>query len=212
VSAPGHGPGRRARSAAAAGLLAGLLAPMPAPAGADEIGPGAYCPLPEAGEKPACLEPARAEYGAFFEAVEGGGLDGPDTARVEADVAGGGASENAYLALSSLSYGYYRLAQRVAASPEADPASIARLERWSAVLARAYEASADDPHYREAVQTAAADLQRRMRLGCTDAAGEPAACDSAEAVLRGVDAAAGEVGIRGALRRLLERLLGAGGS
>jgi hypothetical protein len=203
--------GRRTRSAVSAALFAGLVASTPAPAGADEIGPGAYCPLPEAGEKPACLEPARTEYGAFFAAVEGG-VDEPDSAQIEADVTGGGDSENAYLALSSLTYGYYRLAQRVAASPDADPTSIARLERWNALLARAYEASADDPRYREAVEAAAADLHRRMRLHCADAAGAPAACDSTEAVLRGVDAAGREVGIRGALQRLLERLFRTGGS
>ena len=37
-------------------------------------------------------------------------------------------------------------------------------------------------------------------------------CDSTDAVMRGIDAAANDVGIRGALERLLKRILGLGGS
>jgi len=198
---------RGARATAAP--LAGILLSAPAP-GANPIQPGAYCPLPPAGEVSECLQPARVEYDDFFAAVDSGQVDNADSARVEAVVAGGGASDNAYLALSSLSYGYYRLAQRVAATPGANPAAIARLERWNALLARAYETSTDDPHYRDAVHAAVTDLHQRTqaRVGCADAQGQPAKCDSTEAVLRGFDAAASEVGIRGALQRLLERILG----
>jgi len=194
---------------ATAAPLAWILLPAPAP-GADLIEPGAYCPLPQANEVPECLQPAREEYDHFFAAVDSGQVDDAESARVEAVVAGGGASDNAYLALSSLSYGYYRLAQRVAATPGANPAAIARLERWNALLARAYETSTDDPHYRDAVHAAVTDLHQRTqaRVGCADAQGQPAKCDSTEAVLRGIDAAASEVGIRGALQRLLERILG----
>jgi hypothetical protein len=199
--------GRSARATAA--LLAWILLRAPAP-GADEIQPGAYCPLPQAGEVSECLQPAREEYDDFFAAVDAGQVDDAESARVEAVVAGGGASANAYLALSSLSYGYYRLAQRVAAAPGADPAAIARLERWNALLAQAYETSTDDPRYREAVHAAVSDLHQRsqVRVGCADAQGQPAECDSTEAVLRGFDAAVSEVGIRGALQRLIERILG----
>jgi hypothetical protein len=206
---PRLGRSARASAAAASALLASILLPAPAP-GSDSIQPGAYCPLPRAGEVPECLQPAREEYDDFFAAVDLGQVDEAESAQVEAVVAGGGASENAYLALSSLSYGYYRLAQRVAASPGADPAASARLKRWNALLARAYETSADDPRYREAVHAAVSDLHQRTqaRVGCADAQGQPAKCDSTEAVLRGFDAAASEVGIRGALQRLLERILG----
>jgi len=190
-------------------LPAWILLWAPAP-GADEIQPGAYCPLPKAGEVPECQQPAREAYDGFFGAVDAGQMNDVEGAPVEAAVADGGASQNAYLALSSLSYGYYRLAQRVAATPGADPAAVARLERWNALLAQAYETSSDDPRYREAVHAAVTDLHQRsqVRVGCVDAQGQPAECDSTEAVLRGFDAAANEVGIRGALQRLLERILG----
>jgi hypothetical protein len=199
--------GHSARATAA--LLAWILLPAPATV-ADSIQPGAYCPLPQAGEIPECQRPAREEYDDFFAAVDSGQLDDAESARVEAVVAGGGALENPYLALSSLSYGYYRLAQRVASTPGANPAAIARLERWNALLARAYESSADNPHYREAVHAAVTDLQQRTqaREDCADAQGQPANCESIEAVPHGFDAADREVGIRGALQRLIERILG----
>ena len=55
---------------------------------------------------------------------------------------------------------------------------------------------------------AKAHERARVRLGCADAQGKPAECDSTEAVLRGFDAANDEVGLRGALRRLFERIVG----
>ena len=82
--------------------------------GAGEIAPGSYCKLPKPGEKPACLEPARAQYGDFIRGVERGDLDDREAARLERDVAAGAGGENPYLALSSLSYGYFRLAQEAA--------------------------------------------------------------------------------------------------
>lgn len=178
--------------------------------GAGDVAPGAYCPLPKAGEVPECLQPARKEYRDFFEALDRGGVGNREAARIEADVAGGGASQRAYLALSSLSYGYYQLAQQAAAASDADSDVIARLERWNALLALAYEASSDYRRYREALRTAAQELRERtrVRLGCADAQGRPAECDSTEAVLRGFDAANDEVGLRGALRRLFERIVG----
>jgi hypothetical protein len=178
--------------------------------GAGDMAPGSYCPLPKAGEVPECLKPARKEYRDFFEALDRGDVRNREAARLEADVAGGAASQRAYLALSSLSYGYYQLAQQAASAPDADPGVIARLERWNALLALAYEGSADDRRYREALRAAAQELHERTRvsLGCADAQGKPAECDSTEAVLRGFEAASDEVGIRGALRRLFERILG----
>jgi hypothetical protein len=176
--------------------------------------PGAYCPLPEAGEVPKCLEPAKAEYSGFFAAVDEGGVDDAAAARVEADMAGGAGADQPYLALNSLSYGYYRLAQRVASDPEADPALVARLERWNELFATAFETSRDDPGYREAVRSAARDLRARtsVRVGCVDAMGNPVECDSTEDVLRGLDATSHDVGVRGALERLIERITGDGES
>lgn len=177
-----------------------------------EVEPGAYCPLPREGERPRCMAPARQAYGEFFAA-----LDGPDAvgdreaARVEAALAGADGSDAAYLALSSLAYGYYRLSLRAAQSSEADPAIAGRLERWNALLGQAYGASPEGTPFRAAVRQAALDLQQRapaVRLRCVDARGEVAECDSTEAVVRGLDAAAADAGIRGGLERVLERILG----
>lgn len=199
-------------------VLAALLA-LPLGAsdvrGAEGNQPGAYCPLPKKGETPLCLEPAIAEYGEFFSALEEKDVTETRLARLEGDLAAGAKTENAYLALSSLAYGYYRLSQRVAAADDADPRFLERLERWNALLAVAYEASADDTDFRQAVREAALDLQTNappVRLRCMDDRGETMECDSTDAIMRGIDAAANDVGIRGALERLLERILGLGGS
>ena len=199
-------------------LLAALLA---LPFGASDVRgaggnePGAYCPLPTKGETRRCLEPAIAEYSEFFSALEEQDVSEARLARLESDVAAGAEAEHAYLALSSLAYGYYRLSQRVAAADDADPRFLARLEQWNALLAVAYDASGDDTDFRQAVREAALDLQRNappVRLRCVDERGETMECDSTDAVMRGIDAAANEVGFRGALERLLERIFGRGGS
>jgi hypothetical protein len=172
--------------------------------------PGAYCPLPEKGEVPSCMAPARETYSGWFDALERGALADADAAQVESAVAQGAASEHAYLALSTLAYGYYQLARREADRPEQDPAVAARLTRWNTLLESAYAASPDDAAYRAAVRRAAEDLRQRaaIRLPCQDAKGAPADCNSTEAVLRGLDAADEQLGIRGALDRLLRRLFG----
>jgi hypothetical protein len=206
-------PGRRSHAAA---WLAPLLLLLPAgPARADahgKIGPGSYCPLPEPGQVPTCLTPARATYAEFFKAVEGD-AGAPALHAVEDDVesvvAGGADEETAYLALSSLSYGYYRLAQRAAESPDSDPEITRRLARWNELLGRAYRVSEDDEHYRAAVRQAALDLRERapIELPCT---GSEGSCQSTEDVLRQIDAAGDRVGIRGALAGLLRRMFGGG--
>ena len=194
-------------------VLAALLA---LPLGASDVRgaggnqPGAYCPLPKKGETPLCLQPAIAEYSEFFSALEEDYVSETRLARLEGDVAAGAGAENAYLALSSLAYGYYRLSQRVAAADDADPRFLARLEQWNGLLAVAYEASGDDTEFRQAVREAALDLQRNappVSLRCVDERGETMECDSTDAVMRGIDAAANEVGIRGGLERLLRRIL-----
>jgi len=204
----------RAAAAALALALAGGL-PAGAAAAGETVEPGAYCPLPKPGETPRCLEPARAEYGEFFAALAEEGVDEAGLARVEGDVEAGAASERAYLALSSLAYGYYQLSLQAAASERSDPQIVARLERWNALLGRAYRQSPEDAAYRRAVREAALDLQRRappVSLRCLDQGGAAVACDSTDAVMRGLDTAAGEVGIRGGLERLLRRLFGSGAS
>lgn len=173
-----------------------------------EIAPGAYCPLPKAGEKPSCLDPAEKEYAEFFAAIDENAVDDARLARVEAAVGGG---DQDYLALSSLAWGYYRLSEQAARTPGTDPEIVARLERWNALLGTAYgERPGDDP-YREAVRTAALDLRSNatpVTLRCTDENGRSTECDSTDAVVRGLDAAASDVGPRGALERLLERWFG----
>ena len=119
-----------------------------------------------------------------------------------------------YLALSSLAYGYYRLSQQAAATPNDDPELVARLERWNALLARAYASSPQDADFQDSVREAALDLRRRappVALSCLDASGGRVSCDSTEAVLRDIDRLRDEVGVRGALSRLLGRFFGGGG-
>jgi len=194
-------------------VLAGALLAAGAQA-AGEVRPGAYCPFPKPGEKPACLAPAQQEYGEFFAALDGKGDVGETAAaRLEADLAAGAAGETAYLALSSLAYGYYRLSLQAAAAPNEDPELVARLERWNALLASAYAASPQDARFQDSVREAALDLQRRappVDLTCLDESGSRVRCDSTEAVLRDIDRMRDRVGVRGALSRLLERFFGDG--
>jgi hypothetical protein len=203
----------RLRPGVAGGLLAGVWLAAAAQA-ADEVRPGAYCPFPKPGEKPACLEPAKDAYGEFFTALdEQGAVDEAAAARMEADLAAGADSQNAYLALSSLAYGYYRLSQQAAATPNEDPQVVARLERWNAVLSRAYAASPQDAKFQDSVREAALDLQRRappVALSCLDESGGHVRCDSTQAVLRDIDRLRDQVGVRGALARILGRFFGDG--
>lgn len=209
----------RGRAALAAAWLA--IAPAASVRAAEEepraAQPGAYCPLPEKGEVPRCLSPAKDAYGDFFDAVEQGALEDEEgseaaLATVEEAVARGPGEAQAYLALSSLSYGYWRLAQRAAADADADPEIVERLARWNDLLARAYAADPENAEYRAAVRHAAEELSERARVTvpCRDAQGEATDCRSTESVVRGIHAASEEVGIRGALGRLLGRVLGSG--
>jgi len=192
-----------------------LIALAPAGArGADAASAGksgAYCPLPEPGQPAECLAPAQSRYQPFFGALEQGSFDPEAAARIERDLAPG--SDAPYDALSSLAYGYYRLARRAAADPDADPVLIARLERWNDLLARAYEKSGADPAFQAAVRSAATDVQHRapaVGLRCLDEWGDVTTCSSTEAVVRGMDALRDEAGVRGQLSRLLSKLFGTG--
>ena len=159
---------------------------------------------------PQCLSPAQNRYGAFFSALDEGAEEDAALAEVEQTVARGAQEEQAYLALSSLTHGYYRLARRAAAAEHEDPVVTQRLARWNDLLALAYRESGGDPHYQAAVRRAAEELSDRaeVRVPCLDARGEPSHCRSTENVLRGFSAASEDVGIRGALERLLKRVFG----
>jgi hypothetical protein len=126
-------------------------------------------------------------------------------------VAAGAQEEAAYLALSSLSYGYYRLEQRAAETGAADPEITRRLARWNDLLARAYRVSPDDERYRAAVRQAAVELHERapVEVPCGSQT-DGRACRSTEDVLRDIDAMGERVGIRGALANLLRRVFGGG--
>jgi len=192
---------------------AGLFATAAAFAGGGGAVPGAYCPIPEPGQRSACQDPARAAYRDVFAALDEGAISDEQLETLEADVAAGARSHNAYAALNSITFVYYRIANDAAAAPGEDPNVVARLERLNRVLSRAYEASADDPRFQTAMLDAARDLQQRtpeVALACADAAGQPTECSATEALLRGYAATSGELGIRGALQKLLERAVGNG--
>jgi hypothetical protein len=205
---------RVGQSVALAAALAGAGAGV-AFASSGEIAPGAYCPIPEPDAEPSCMEPAKQEYSTFFTAIDAGELSDAAAAHLEAEIASGTSGNAPYLAISSLSYGYYRLAQQVAETPGEDPAVVARLQRWNNLLAAAYDGSADDPAYRSAVKDAARDIRDRapaVGIACADADGNISECDSTEAVIRGFNRTEEAVGLRGALSRLLQRIRGGGGS
>jgi hypothetical protein len=200
-------------------IAAAILLPLALGAtlafGSGEIKPGTYCPFPQKGETPDCLEPAQDQYAEFFTALAAGELSDEDVANLERDVASGASSDTPYLAISSLSYGYYQLAQLAATNPDEDPAVVARLQRWNELLIRAYDTGDDDPSYRAAVREAALDLEQRgprVMLSCVDERGRASECNSTEAVLRGFNRAEEQVGIRGALGRLIQRMMGGGDS
>lgn len=189
------------RALALTALAFGLLA-----AGGDPSKPGAYCPLPKAGEVPECLAVAEETYEGFFLGVREGELDEASAEKVEAAV-----REGRVEALSSLSYGYFMLAQ--GNSGEVDAARNARLERWNQLLADAYANSEGNPRYRAAVREAAVDINSNvpaLGLRCQDESGKETECASTEAVVRAIDLARQQTGLRGALTRLLGSLFGGG--
>ena len=183
----------------AAALLAGaLLVPQsPWAASDDPSKAGAYCPLPEPGQVPQCLAPAKAEFGDFFQAVEDGGVDDSHSQQLEAALAAGSSNEDAYLALSSLAYGYFRLAQRAAASPEARPELTARLERWNEVLLAAYSENDANPEFQRAVRQAALDLDSKA----------PAVAPNGNLLQLISQADGRSSGLRGALEGLIGRIV-----
>lgn len=197
--------GRRRPSRARRALGVGILALAVLGATGDPSKPGAYCPLPKAGEVPKCLAGAQETYEGFFVGVHGGELDEASAQEVETAVRAGHVD-----ALSSLSYGYFMLARAQAAAEKPDPERTARLERWNQLLAEAYNENAD-PRYRAAVREAAVDINANapaIDLRCLDEEGNETRCDSTEAVVRAIDLARQQSGLRGALARLLESFFG----
>jgi len=172
---------------------------------------GSYCKLPEEGQAPACLQLAQHTYTEFFSGLAQNKLSDAEARRLETDVAQGAKAERPYEALSTLAYGYYRLARATSSQGSADPETLARLEHWNELLSKAYATSEKDPGYREAVREAALDVHRHtppLGLRCTDQSGEPARCDSTEAVVRAMGEVRDTTGVRGEIGRLFDRLFG----
>lgn len=168
--------------------------------------PGSYCPLPEGDAPPVCLDPAQAEYSPFFRGLETGQLDPAAAGRVEADLR----SERRYQALSSLAYAYYLLSRRAAAGAEPDPEIRARLERWTDLFGETWRATEADPQFRSALREAATDLERRapvLLLRCTDPDGRMRECKST-AELAAAMTDRDQIGVRGAIGRLFDRVFG----
>jgi hypothetical protein len=176
--------------------------------------PGDYCPFPKQDEKPACMIPAQQRYAEFFESVDTGHVSEIDEKPVARDLAGAGEGdiEDPYLALSSLAYAYYRLAERAAASLEPDPVLVARLEQWNRLFSAAYEASSPRSRFREALRRAAADLHQRAPAvpAACEGGGGSADCDTTGVLLLALEQLDEKHGFRGAVSRLLSRLLGRG--
>jgi hypothetical protein len=152
-----------------------------------------------------------AEYSDFLAAVDSGQVDDPKVNELERTLRSGGTVQNRSLALSSLAYGYFMLAERAAAEEHPDPVLVARLQRWNELLGGVYEDEDTDPEFRSAVREAAIDLHAR-------APAVPAECEPGSdgqdcqttgvllATLRRIDDPSGETGVRGALSKLLGRM------
>jgi hypothetical protein len=194
-------------------LLAYLLSPSTAAFAANSSdvtsdAAGAYCPLPAPGEQPACLAPARSQYAHFMDAIDAGSLDAVAAEQVERDLTSG---PRTYLALTSLAYGYYHLAQTAAQKASPTPVLVARLEHWNDLLSTLYAETSTDPGIRRAVREAATDLHERAPVvssECAGRAGADGSCGSAGTLLdalQAIDAQQSASGVRGALTRLIQR-------
>lgn len=171
--------------------------------------PGAYCPIPEPGEAPDCQTPARERYADFFEALESGRLDPAQTAQIERALADSGDERAAYLALSSLTYGYYRLAHAASKQPRANHRLTARLVRWNELLTKVYGAESTSPALKQAVRRAAEDLAMRApAVGVTCTAGRVEDCEAARGLVGALAAVDERTSVRSPLSRVIERLLG----
>jgi hypothetical protein len=195
----------------AVAIFAGALFPhaVQAASGSEAGKAGAYCPLPAPGQKPSCLAPAQQEYGAFFAAVQEGRVEPTASDLVEADLAGASGTERAYLALSSVSYGYFRLAEQIGVRPDADPILLARLARWNDLLLGLYGQSNLDPGFRAAIRDMANDLHRHtVGLQPSCAATEFEHCGQTAELVRAMASMDRSTGVRSPLAQILQRMLG----
>jgi hypothetical protein len=200
--------------AALALLLALSVAAPAAGAAGDPRRAGAYCPFPEnlkKGEVPECFTSAQREYPEFLAAVESGRIDDPGVTRLEQQLEAAGSEESDYLALSSLAYGYFRLAERVAHSERPNPALVARLQSWNQLLSGLYQKSEASPQLRSAVGDAAQDLHARAPAVTTECppGSQDETCQTTGVLLqtlRRIDDPADSYGVRRALGRLLDRM------
>lgn len=194
-------------------LCVGGIAATSGLAAGDPAKVGAYCPFPKKGEKPACFAPVEKEYSAFFAAVDEGQIDDAQLATLEQKLEGAGTDEDGYLAISSLAYGYFRLAERAALSDRPDPALVARLNNLNELLSTVYQKPNAEPAFRVAVREAALDLHERAPAVATDCApgSDAEECRTTGRLLRALkafDDPSADRGVRGALGRLLERVTG----
>ena len=184
----------------------------PATPAGDPSEPGAYCPFPEKGEVPQCFADVKREYSDFLAAVDSGEVDAQPVTDLERALQGGTSEADRTLALSSLAYGYFMLAERAAASERPDPALVSRLQSWNRLLGSVYEGADANSGFRLAVRDAALDLHARapaVEAECEPGAdGQP--CQTTGLLLqtlRSIDDPARVSGVRGALSRLLGRVL-----
>ncbi len=201
------------RIVAVVGAAIGLL-PSGALGAGDPSRAGAYCPFPAKGEKPVCFTEVEREYSDFIAAVDSGKVDDPEVAELERALQQGGESETRALALSSLAYGYFMLAERAASEEAPDPALVARLESWNQLLSSVYADAESEPRFRTAVRRAAVDLHERAPAvpSSDDECEGSATGDSCRttsgllAALKRIDDPDADTGVRGALGRLLGRM------
>ncbi len=192
-------------------LLLCVLLPRLALAGTPggEIAAGSYCTLPEPGQKPACLAPARAEHPGFFNAVDGGEVDEVASSRLEDVLRNDPGSPDAYLALSSLAYGYMQLAHSAAAAQQGSPVLTARLERWNALISQSYAEQASPDHFKSALLEAARDIQAKVAgLGATCIGGDSASGECSTGLVEALEQIDSHGPIRDPMRGILDRLLG----
>jgi len=190
-------------------LGCGWLVDHAALASDGEIKAGAYCPFPKEGEVPSCMAPAQSTYGEFFSSLDATGApSAAEAARLEADLISGVDRERSYLALSSLTYAYYRLAQAASQSPDARPELTERLERWNGLLSAAYAESADQ-RFQSAVREAATDLHERAPSIATECDGiSGQTCNTTGSLLAALDRMDQRGGMRTPLTHLLNRVIG----
>ena len=193
-------------------LLAGVLLATSV-RGAGEIRPGAYCPFPKPGETPACMLPAKQAYGEFFAALDAERRRRRRRARARRSGRRGGRQlrERLPRALVARLWLLPALAagRRDAEQRSGDRGAPRALE--CAARAAPTPTSPQDASFQDSVREAALDLQRRspkVALSCLDESGAACPATRPTPCVRDIDRLRDEVGVRGALARLLGRFFG----